>query len=160
LKRFFGLMIGAMLMVSGNAHAEDLKTETIKDWRVICNETSQCVASQVISVKRDDKLQNVLTLTLVKATNGQVNLEYKLPFGLDLRPGIVTRVDLADEDNLPFVTCMPDGCIAVMQMTDERMAAFKKGAKLTVGFRPLGAENTVAIEASLSGFTAASAAVK
>jgi invasion protein IalB len=141
------------------AEQNGLKAEAIKDWRVICNEASQCVASQVISVQRDDKLQNVLTLTLVKAPNGQVNLEYKLPFGLDLRPGIVSRVDQGAEENFPFVTCMPDGCISVMQMTEERMNAFRKGAKLTVGFRPLGDEKTLAIEASLSGFTAASSKV-
>jgi invasion protein IalB len=141
--------------VAANAADNKVTTETIKDWRLVCNENKQCVANQVISVKRDDKLQNVLTLTLVKGGNGQSNLELKLPFGLDLRPGIVTRVDEADEEKFPFVTCMPDGCIAVMPMTKDRLAMFKKGSKLTVGFRPLGNEKTVAVEASLSGFTAA-----
>lgn len=139
--------------VAANAADNKVTTETIKDWRLVCNESKQCVANQVISVKRDDKLQNVLTLTLVKGGNGQSNLELKLPFGLDLRPGIVTRVDEANEEKFPFVTCMPDGCIAVMPMTKARLAMFKKGSKLTVGFRPLGNEKTVAVEASLSGFT-------
>jgi len=141
------------------ADQNNLKTKTYKDWRVVCNEENQCVASQIISVKRDETLQNVLSLTLVKGQNGNANLELKLPFGLDLRPGIVTRVDAADEESFPFVTCMPDGCIAVMPMTEARQAAFKKGAKLAVGFRPLGNEKTVAVEASLSGFTSASAAI-
>jgi len=159
LKRFYGFTLGAVLMATANANAEDLKTETHKDWRVVCNDQNQCVASQIISVKKDDQLQNVLSLTLVKGQNGNANLELKLPFGLDLRPGIVTRVDLADEEKFQFVTCMPDGCIAVMPMTRERQVAFEKGAKLAVGFRPLGNEKTVAVEASLSGFTSASAAI-
>lgn len=141
------------------AEQNNLKTETYKDWRVVCNDKEQCVASQIISVKKEEQLQNVLSLTLVKGQNGNANLELKLPFGIDLRPGIVTRVDAAEEEKFQFVTCMPDGCIAVMPMTKERQAAFKKGAKLAVGFRPLGNEKTVAVEASLSGFTSASAVV-
>ena len=149
-------LLAIVLSLNSSISFAEVTTETIKDWRLVCNENKQCVANQVISVKRDDKLQNVLTLTLVKGGNGQFNLELKLPFGIDLRPGIVTRVDEADEEKFPFVTCMPDGCIAVMPMTKDRLAMFKKGSKLTVGFRPLGNEKTVAVEASLSGFTAIS----
>ena len=126
-----------------------------KDWRVVCNVQEQCVASQIISVKKDDQLQNVLSLTLVNGQDGNANLELKLPFGIDLRPGIVTRVDASDEEKFSFITCMPDGCIAVMPMTKARQAAFRKGAKLAVGFRPLGNEKVMVVEASLSGFTAA-----
>jgi len=143
---------------AATAQAE-VTTETFEDWRVVCGENGQCVATQVISVKRDDNLQNILTLTLVKGANGQTNLELKLPFGLDLRPGIVTRVDAAAEEKFQFVTCMPDGCIAVMPMTEQRAAAFFKGAKLTVGFRPLGDTKTVALEASLLGFKLASSKI-
>lgn len=143
----------ATAITSVSAEQNEVTTELFKDWRLVCNVENQCIASQVISIKKGDQLQNVLSLTLVKGQDSKMNLELKLPFGLDLRSGIVTRVDTTEEEKFSFVTCMPDGCIAVMPMTKERQVSFEKGAKLTVGFRPLGNDNTVAIEASLNGFT-------
>lgn len=156
IKYLMGVALMTTAVAGVSAETNELTTETFKDWRVVCSDQNQCVASQVISVKQGEQLQNVLSLTLVKGQNDKVNLELKLPFGLDLRSGIVTRVDMSEEETFPFVTCMPDGCIAVMPMTEARQVALKSGVKLTVGFRPLGNEQTVAVEASLNGFTAAS----
>lgn len=128
--------------------------ETFDNWRVVC-EGEQCIAQQIVSLKSDAGLQTLLALSLVPTANDRNNLEIKLPFGLDLRPGVVMRVDERTEENLPFLTCMADGCVAVAEATDERIAALQAGANLTVGFRQLGQQQTLAIQASLVGFSAA-----
>ena len=78
-----------------------------------------------------------------------------LPLGVDLRSGMVLRVDNYEEIKAPYLRCTNAGCDVQVELTAELVAQLKKGLKLQVGFRPFGSSKTVVIDASLKGFTRA-----
>ena len=82
-------------------------------------------------------------------------LVMRLPLGVDLRPGMVLRVDNHEEIKAPYLRCTNAGCEVQVELTAELVAQLKKGLKLQVGVRPFGSSKTVVIDASLKGFTRA-----
>ena len=134
------------------------------NWDVICAKAADakesCQATQVLET-RDPKQgqqqaqapkegQRVLRLIAQKGADGTV-FSFELPFGLDLRPGIVYQIDGGAEATLPFLTCMPGGCLASMVLKDEDKRRLVAGKQMKVGFRPLGSEKIVVVEVGLNG---------
>ena len=152
IKKIIGVFI-FMAAASGNAQAENLSQTTYGDWLLVCNENeNKCLGRQVISVKQGQGLKNLLVLSVVKPADNSLNLEVKLPFGLDLRRGIVVRIDQGKELNVPFLTCLQDGCSAVIPLSKDLSETLGRGKTLAIGYLPLGADKVVAIEASLNGW--------
>lgn len=126
-------------------------------WEVICAKPEKKEVCQVVQAletrnEKDGKSteQRLLRVTLQKQQEGIV-LSFELPFGIDLRPGIVYQIDGATEATLPFLTCMPSGCLVSTILTSSITTQLKSGKQMKVGFRPLGSEKVVVIDVSLDG---------
>jgi invasion protein IalB len=136
---------------------------TYGDWGVQCTEEAKlhiCQAVQVLWLEQDEKKQRVLTLQLLPRNDEQKVLQLSFPLGVDLRPGIVVAVDDGNQQKYPYTTCVNQSCSSLILMTGEQLSMFKKGNVLKVGFKTFESDKTVVLEASLKGFTKASAEVK
>ena len=65
------------------------------------------------------------------------------------------QADSGESTPLTIQTCTNDGCRSVAQISDDLLWGFREGKLLKVGFVPFGSTQTVVVEASLTGFTAA-----
>lgn len=156
LRGLLGKVVGiGLLMAPGAVVAE---SEVFGDWRVECKQ-QQCQASQQLFVGENDKRSRVLAASLMKVQEQRV-LQLVFPLGVDLRPGIVIRIDDSQEQHFSFTTCVSDGCVALLPLNSELYAGMKAGKVMKAGFRPFTSEQTLVAELSLSGFTKASDKVR
>ncbi|GGI20856.1 invasion associated locus B family protein [Oxalicibacterium faecigallinarum] len=126
-------------------------------WEVICAKPDKKEICQVVQAletrnEKDGKStgQRLLRMTLQKQQEGVV-LSFELPFGIDLRPGMVYQIDGGKETTVPFLTCMPGGCLVSTIVTDDIKRQLTSGKQMKVGFRPLGSEKVVVIDVTLDG---------
>lgn len=151
-------MFGALLFACAFLTPVSSYAETFGDWRVQCEE-NRCQALQQLFVGEGEQRSRVLSASVVKIQNKLV-LQLVLPLGVDLRPGIVTRIDESEERRFPFTTCVNDGCVVLVPLEDSLLAGMKAGKTMKAGFRPFSSEQTLVVELSLSGFTKASSKVR
>ena len=151
----------ALVGFAGTARA----AEDEAPWAVICADADNaetCRMEQIRVVdqtvegqtKRLGQLLRVTVLYVGEEARRPL-LEMKLPLGVDLRPGMVLRVDNHAEVKAPYLRCTNAGCQVQVELTAELVAQLKNGLKLQVGVRFFGSSKTVVIEASLKGFTRA-----
>ncbi len=134
-------------------------------WEVICadaNDAETCRMQQTLFLdqtveSQQKRLGQLLSLTVlyVGEEARRPLLVMKLPLGVDLRPGMVLRVDNYEEIKAPYLRCTNAGREVQVELTAELVAQLKNGLNLRVGFRPFGSSKTVVIDASLKGFTRA-----
>ena len=146
-------VLAGSVLFSGSVFAEK-----VGDWAVNC-EQDHCQAGQQLFVTKDEQKSRVLSASLMKVKD-QLVMQMVLPLGVDLRSGIVTRVDENKELHFPFITCVRDGCVTLVPVKGDLISQMKAGNKMKVGFRPFRSEQTLVVELSLSGFTKASTQVR
>ena len=88
-------------------------------------------------------------------TDRVLYLTMGVPLGVDLRGGVVFKVDEGEETNLRFLQCTKRGCDVSLVMGDELVQSLRLGSQLFVGFRGWGREDVNVVAASLVGFTSA-----
>lgn len=155
LQRF---LFGALLYSCMIFMSSSLRAEVHGDWRVDC-ENERCQASQQLFVGEGEERSRVLSANVLQVQQ-ELLLQMVLPLGVDLRPGVVVRIDQAEEQSFNFVTCLADGCVVLLPLQDKLLSALRAGSKLKVGFRPFSSDQTLVVELSLSGFTKASKSVR
>lgn len=122
------------------------------------NEEQKCWIEQSLFVSQGEGEEKTRKQLLsIKLTDSAEEEKYfmsvSMPLGVDLRSGMVFKVDENDEINLPFTMCVQSGCQAGSLVDSDIVSQMKSGKEITVGFRPFGSDKTVAIPASLIGFT-------
>ena len=157
-----GLTAAAMVCFLPPAAAQQAPASP---WSVVCAEANNpqtCRIQQNLFVEKtvqgkQERVGQLLSLTVLYAgeTTRSTFLVIRLPLGVDLRPGMVLRIDTGDEITAPYLRCTKDGCAVQVPLTAQLVALMKKGLKLQVGFRPFGSSKTVVVDASLTGFTKA-----
>ena len=78
-----------------------------------------------------------------------------LPLGLSFQSGVIMQSDNGESAPLTIQTCTNDGWRSVAPVSDDLLWGFRQGKILKVGFVPFGGTQTIVVEASLTGFTAA-----
>ena len=154
LVAFAGLFQGAARAAEGEA-----------PWAVICADADNaetCRMEQTLfadqTVEGEQKrLGQVMSLTVlyVGEEARRPLLVMELPLGVDLRPGMVLRVDNHEEVKAPYLRCTNAGCEVQVELTAALVAQLKKGLKLQIGVRPFGSLKLMIMDASLMGFTRA-----
>lgn len=143
---------------SGQSDASKPKITKHDDWISRCvkpvDADEFCEAIQVILINREQVSGRVLETSLRRLNDDQIVMQFVLPFGVDLRPGVAFRIDENEERKAGFLTCLQQGCLVQMLANKELLAELKKGTMAKLGFRPLGSEETVVVEISLKGFSA------
>jgi invasion protein IalB len=126
---------------------------TYGQWGVLCNPSSpsECRAAQT-QRSVDEKNPGTLLQVLFAAEKGKMFGVFTLPFGVDLRAGIAVRIDEGDEVKGSFMTCMPDGCQSITEISETLLAQIRKGKVLKVGFRSWGGgDKTLVVDVPLEG---------
>lgn len=154
--------IGLALLwgLSGIVQAQQQEPETTRyqDWEVACIETDsgeRCQMRQTLQIQDDEVAGGYLQATIRRDGDSHV-IEVLLPLGVDLRPGVRMQVDDGEEFGADFITCVEQGCVAGRELEAGQFRAMRAGQQMSVGFWPLHAEQPMAFDVSLTGFTDAS----
>ena len=133
-----------------------------KDWAVICPEPDNkdvpsCEA--ILRVTVSETGQQILRVSIFKVPESEHPLGVViLPLGFLLPQGAVLSVDGKEIGRLPVQRCEPVGCLAPLIVNDELQSFFKAGKAAEFKITNIQGQ-TVALPMSLSGFTAALAAL-
>ena len=73
--------------------------------------------------------------------------------GVDLRAGVVFKIDKNKEVPLRYLQCTMDGCIASLFADSALLSILKAGRRITVAFLPWGVSALTVVPAPLVGFT-------
>lgn len=166
------LIVGLFPSVrAGDAPSDKDPPEPV--WRKVCAdpkkpETCRLKQQLFVTKKIDGKQKNlgrILGLTVVYAENAKTKkrqpyLGIRLPLGVDLRPGIVIKVDEGKEVPLKYLRCTKAGCEAGTALDKNMLWMLGIGYHFYVGFRPWGGDKTTVLKASLTGFKKAFAELR
>lgn len=162
------LFVAASLALSGAAQGQEapastlpggasLVTEAHGDWTVTCTTPAsgkQCAFSQALADSQSG--QRVLMLELTPPQDGVVAGMLVGPFGLNFANGLALAVDgEALGAPLPFLTCIPTGCLVPLNFDSAQLDRIKAGTTLTATGTGADTQQPVPISVSLTGFTRA-----
>lgn len=143
------------------AEGPDQLVETYRDWVMRCVQAQPqdaapagrvCEMTQELS--HTDSGQRVLVAAVQATGTGTAALTLIAPFGLRLGEGIVIRVGGQDMATIPFRTCLPQGCIADMELDGAALDQLRMGAEGQVVMVTDGGQD-LSLTVSLAGFSAA-----
>lgn len=157
-------LLSAVLSWSGLAAAQGADGQVFKDWRLQCQDNAQAPNGRfctIVHAMKDQKTDQ---------TVAQLNIGYPLgqqaptavatvPLAVRLPPGLGIRIDNSAVKTFPYEFCTQGGCQAQIHLDATMVANLKAGSggHLIIQL-PSGETATIAF--SLSGFTAAFAALQ
>lgn len=161
-KRIF--VLGAAL--AGLAAAPALAQGTIRaeygDWQMSCDTPpgasfEQCAIIQ--NVLAEDQPNVGLSVIVLRTADREARLLRVLaPLGVLLPNGLGLNVDGTDMGRVAFVRCLPNGCVAEVELDDEIIKVLSEGTSaIFVVFKT--PEEGVGIPVSLEGFSEGFAAL-
>jgi len=152
LGSFIGLLLG---LSAGAAQAQGVVKAQYGDWQMSCDTPpgasfEQCALIQ--NVTAEDQPNVGLSVIVLKTADKQVRLLRVLaPLGVLLPNGLGLNIDTKNIGRVPFVRCLPNGCVAEVVLDDKLIGELQTGKNaIFVVFRT--PEEGVGIPVSLSGF--------
>src|SRR5919205_306397 len=125
------------------------------DWQIRCDtppgaQGEQCALIQ--SVTAEDRPNVGLTVIVLKTADQKNRLMRVLaPLGVLLPSGLGLKIDTTDIGRAGFVRCLPNGCVAEVQMNDDLLKQLRTGTSATfIIFQT--PEEGIGIPLSLKGF--------
>ncbi len=126
------------------------------DWFRICAKDmpeAPCQAVQVMEMDNDEGKSRLLESIVMRPNPEVLVMQLLLPLGVDIRPGIALQIGDEAEFTQQYLTCVPAGCLVVMELSPERLAQMQQHEIMKLGFRPANTEQTVVLDISLQGFS-------
>lgn len=125
------------------------------DWQMSCDTPPGASAEQcaiIQNVLAEDQPNVGLSVIVLKTADGEARLLRVLaPLGVLLPNGLGLNVDGTDLGRVAFVRCLPNGCIAEVELDDEIITTLSDGSEaIFVVFKT--PEEGVGIPVSLNGF--------
>jgi len=145
----------AGIMASGVLAANAQQEQPPEGWFKACTKQEDvdvCNVQNIIIAESGQLVTAVSMLTLEGQVNQRV-FQVTVPSGRAIPPGIGMQIDGGQTQQLDYVVCLPDRCIAEAPLDDAIIAAFKRGQSLSltsVNFQ----NQQSPIQISLEGFTA------
>ena len=142
------------------------EAEKFGDWIMRCEARGEgqgelCYLHQTINYSKGDVSGMLLDVKIGNFGEDQdLYAVIMLPLGLSFPSGVLLQADAGESTQLTVQTCTNEGCRSVAKISDELLWGFRKGNLLKVGFVAFGGTQTVVVEASLTGFTAAFKAMR
>jgi len=147
-------MLGIALAASP-ALAQGTVKSVHGDWQIRCDtppgaQGEQCALIQ--SVTAEDRPNVGLTVIVLKTADQKSRLMRVLaPLGVLLPSGLGLKIDATDVGRAGFVRCLPNGCVAEVQMNDDLLGKLRNGQQATfIIFQT--PEEGIGIPMSLKGF--------
>ena len=146
---------------AAKAAAEPPKSAPVKvagnfgQWALVCGEAKTkeekqpCSLVQALVEKETQKL--VFRLTVGYGPKGNLVLRIDSPTGVAVQKGLEFSPDAVKIYRLPFQTCLPQGCSAVLIVPDDLKQDLQKSGKGTITVYALNGQAVQAL-AELSGF--------
>ena len=131
------------------------------DWFLRCEARGEgqgelCYLHQTLNYSKGNVSGKLLDIKIGALGEGkELYTIIMLPLGLSLQSGAIVQADGGKSTPLTIQTCTNDGCRSVAPVSDDLLRGFRQGELLKVAFVPFGGTQTVVVEASLAGFTAA-----
>lgn len=147
------LALAAGSMTVNTAWAQAPQPQT---WVKICskiNETDICNVKYDVITKTGQLVTGVNLLQSKGKTNRRI-FQIAVPAGRYIPEGIKVQIDSGKVNTLPYSLCMPDRCLAEIQLSEGLVKALKGGGGLTLTSTNFRAQKNP-IKVSLKGFTAA-----
>lgn len=155
-----GALIAALLATP--AIAQGTVRAEYGDWQMSCDtppgaSTEQCAIIQ--NVLAEDQPNVGLSVIVLRTADREARLLRVLaPLGVLLPNGLGLNVDGTDMGRVAFVRCLPNGCVAEVELDDEIIDVLSNGeSAIFVVFKT--PEEGVGIPVSLEGFSEGFAAL-
>ncbi|MGX0876048.1 invasion protein IalB [Roseovarius sp. MBR-154] len=136
--------------------------ETHEDWQIKCfrtegEETPElCQMYQLLKESQGNPVAEFSLYKLANAGNVVAGATIAVPLGTLLSEEVKLSVDDGKAKSYSYSFCTMAGCFARIGLTQADIDAFKRGVTATISIVPAQApDQTVRIDASLKGFTAA-----
>ena len=158
VRRGLGVAAASALLVAavaGPAGAQGTVKSVHGDWQVRCDtppgaQGEQCALIQ--SVTAEDRPNVGLTVIILKTADQKSRLMRVLaPLGVLIPSGLGLKIDKTDIGKAGFVRCLPNGCVAEVQMADDLVRQLRSGQTATYIILQT-AEEGIGIPRSLKGF--------
>jgi len=128
--------------------------ETYEDWGVVCQaagETTSCFVRQVQTDRQSN--QHVLTVEFASGADGTFTGAILLPLGLSLSQGAQLKIgETALEGTRSFSTCLPQGCIVPLEVSEATIGVLRTGTALSIAVVSAAPEQPLTFTVSLKGF--------
>lgn len=123
-------------------------------WTKRCTDegTKYCEIFQRLTIKDNNQRLIEFAVGYPKDNKGAAQAAIVLPLGVMVAEGIALKVDEEPAAKASFRTCIPDGCVVVMNLPDTFVDSMKKGKMITVFFLDGGTGKQVNIQMSLESF--------
>src|SRR5215467_3419298 len=101
---------------------------TYSFWTKVCQKGPEANAKQVCFLARDARVESgmpVAVVVLVEPEGEAKKLRVTLPLGVLLQPGTRVIIDNGQPLTGPYVICLPNGCMAEYDASDELITQMK-----------------------------------
>ena len=129
---------------------------TDPQWSKYCtklNDSEVCNVQFTI-VSGNGRLVTSVNLLESKGKTARKIFQVAVPSGRYIPPGVNLRIDNGKENAIPYNLCLPDRCLAEVQLSDSLVKALKGGGELTLTSTNFRAQKNP-VKVTLKGFTAA-----
>lgn len=162
-KRLMGLALALTALVGASpAMAQGTVRGEYGDWQMSCDTPPGASAEQcaiIQNVMAEDQPNVGLSVIVLRTADREARLLRVLaPLGVLLPNGLGLNVDGTDMGRVAFVRCLPNGCVAEVELDDGLIDVLSKGTSaIFVVFKT--PEEGVGIPVSLAGFSEGFAAL-
>ena len=132
---FAAAAVATFVFSTAPAQAQGTVKSVHGDWQVRCDtppgaQGEQCALIQ--SVTAEDRPNVGLTVIVLKTADQKSRLMRVLaPLGVLLPSGLGLKIDQVDVGRAGFVRCLPNGCVAEVQMDDNLVKQLRTGQAAT-----------------------------
>ena len=150
------IIAGAAIALAGATTAHAQASPANGQWFKACADQGESTICNVQNIRTADtgQLLTAVSLIEVKGKAKQRIFQVSVPTGRLVKPGILMQIDGNKPARIPYGLCLPDRCIAEVELTDQMVSSLKRGGKLTLTSLNFQRKENP-IQMTLSGFTAA-----
>ena len=155
-----GLAIGStsVLAQAGAAKKDELPVnkrwqQSVGDWVVVCaegqNGRKSCAMSQTLNNAKTRQM--LASWAISRDSNGKTSATVTVPMGVLVSVGLRAGADEKSAFEVPFRTCIAQGCVATFDVSNQLIAQLSKADKFSFVTRTV-QEQPLTVEFSLRGF--------
>jgi invasion protein IalB len=129
------ILLAILAASGGDARAQGVVRSVYGDWQIRCEtppgaQSEQCALMQ--SVTAEDRPNVGLTVLVLKIADLKSRLmRVVAPLGVILPSGLGLKIDNVDVGRAGFVKCLPNGCMAEINMDDTLVGKLRTGQTAT-----------------------------
>jgi len=131
-------------------------------WTKRCSpgEKPHCEIFQRLTMKDTGQRLAEVAIGFPAERKGKGQAAVVLPLGAKLSEGIMVTIDESSPLRTQFQTCMPEGCLVLVDMPDALINMMTTGKILKIAFMDFGSGKQFNVQMSLEGFAAKLAEIR